>query len=62
MVSRELTDFATAVRDVPELRTVLKNPELDPATKAGVVADLIGDAAEHLRNIQHIAAEKGRKG
>ncbi|MGB8005236.1 MAG: ATP synthase F1 subunit delta [Gaiellaceae bacterium] len=61
-VSQELNDFATAVRDVPELRTVLKNPELDPATKAGIVADLIGDADELVRNFLKIAAEKGRIG
>jgi F-type H+-transporting ATPase subunit delta len=50
------------VRDVPELRTVLKNPELDSATKAGIVADLIGDADELVRNFLQIAAEKGRIG
>jgi F-type H+-transporting ATPase subunit delta len=61
-VSQELNEFAAAVRDVPELRTVLKNPELDPATKAGIVADLIGDADELVRNFLKIAAEKGRIG
>ena len=39
----ELSDFAAAVRDVPELRNVLRNPELDPATKA-----LVSDAPEEL--------------
>ena len=37
-VADELGDFAAAVRDVPELRAVLRNPELDPETKGGIVA------------------------
>jgi F-type H+-transporting ATPase subunit delta len=50
------------VRDVPELRAVLRNPELDPETKAGIVVEVIGGANELLRNFLRLAAEKGRIG
>jgi F-type H+-transporting ATPase subunit delta len=56
----ELSDFAAAVRDVPELRNVLRNPELDPATKADLVDSLIGGADELVRNFLRLAAEKSR--
>lgn len=61
-VAGELGDFALAVRDVPELRAVLRNPELDPETKAGIVVEVIGGANELLRNFLRLAAEKGRIG
>ena len=61
-VHNELSDFAAAVRDVPELRTVLRNPELDQQTKAGIVADLLGEADQLVRNFLRLAAEKGRIG
>lgn len=62
MVHQELLDFATAVADVQELRTVLRNPELDPDTKAGLVGELLGEADELVRNFLRLAAEKGRIG
>jgi F-type H+-transporting ATPase subunit delta len=61
-VAEELGEFALAVRDVPELRAVLRNPELDPETKAGIVVEVIGGANELLRNFLRLAAEKGRIG
>jgi F-type H+-transporting ATPase subunit delta len=61
-VAEELGDFAAAVREVPELRAVLRNPELDPETKAGIVAEIIGDADPLLRNFLRLIAEKGRSG
>ena len=61
-VAEELGDFAAAVRDVPELRAVLRNPELDPETKAGIVAEIIGDADPLLGNFLRLVAEKGRSG
>jgi F-type H+-transporting ATPase subunit delta len=48
------------VRDVPELRAVLRNPELAPDTKAGIVAEIIGEADQLLSNFVRLAAEKGR--
>jgi len=61
-VAEELDDFAAAVRDVPELRAVLRNPELDPETKAGIVTEIIGDADPLLGNFLRLVAEKGRSG
>ena len=61
-VHEELTDFVTAVREIPELRNVLRNPELDPETKAGLVGEILGEADELLRNFVRLTAEKGRIG
>jgi F-type H+-transporting ATPase subunit delta len=48
--------------EVPELRRVLRNPQLDPATKSGVVEELLGDADPLVRNFLRLTAEKGRIG
>jgi F-type H+-transporting ATPase subunit delta len=61
-VSEELADFAAAVRDVPELRAALRNPELDPSTKSAVLDELLGGADELIRNFLRLVAEKGRSG
>ena len=61
-VAEELGDFALAVRDVPELRAVLRNPELDPETKAGIVVEVIGGADPFVRNLLQLLVEKGRGG
>jgi F-type H+-transporting ATPase subunit delta len=61
-VREELADFAAAVRDVQELRTVLRNPQLEPRTKTAVLDELLGDADELLRNFLRLTAEKGRIG
>ena len=58
----QLQDFVAAVADVPELRAVLRNPQLDPKAKARVLTDLLGDADELLRNFLLLTAEKGRIG
>jgi len=61
-VHQQLGDFAAAIGDVPELRRVLENPELDPAEKAGVLGEILGDADELIRNFVLLVAEKGRAG
>ena len=61
-VHEALTDFAAAVEQTPELRTVLRNPQLDPAAKAGILADLAGDEDVLFRNFLLVVAEKGRAG
>jgi F-type H+-transporting ATPase subunit delta len=62
VVHEQLGDFAAAVRDVPELRNVLENPELDPQQKAGVLGEILEDADELIRNFVLLVAEKGRAG
>jgi F-type H+-transporting ATPase subunit delta len=61
-VHAELGDFAAAVRDVPELRAVLRNPQLDPRRKSDLLEELLGEADELVRNFLRLAAEKGRIG
>jgi F-type H+-transporting ATPase subunit delta len=61
-VHEQLGDFAAAVHDVPELRGLLENPELDAQQKAAVLGDILGDADELVRNFVLLTAEKGRAG
>jgi F-type H+-transporting ATPase subunit delta len=61
-VHEELGDFAAAVNDVPELRGVLRNPQLEPRVKEQIVGDLVGDAEPILQNFLRLTAEKGRIG
>jgi F-type H+-transporting ATPase subunit delta len=61
-VHEQLGDFAAAVHDVPELRSVLRNPQVDARAKADVVQDVVGDADELVRNFLRLAADKGRIG
>jgi len=61
-VSEELADFAAAVHDVPELRTALRNPQLDPRTKVAVLDELLSGSEELIRNFLRLVAEKGRIG
>jgi F-type H+-transporting ATPase subunit delta len=61
-VHEALGDFAAAVEQTPELRAVLRNPQLEPATKSRILADLAGDDEPLLRNFLLLTAEKGRAG
>jgi F-type H+-transporting ATPase subunit delta len=61
-VHEQLGDFAAAIGDIPELRRVLENPELDPQEKAAVLGQILGDADELLRNFLLLVSEKGRAG
>jgi F-type H+-transporting ATPase subunit delta len=55
-----LGDFAAAVHDVPELRAVLRNPQVDPQAKADLLERLLGEADPLVRNFLRLVAEKGR--
>jgi F-type H+-transporting ATPase subunit delta len=48
------------VAEVPELRSVLRNPQVDLRTKARVLEDLLGEADELVRNFLRLTTEKGR--
>jgi F-type H+-transporting ATPase subunit delta len=50
------------VRDVPQLRAVLRNPQLEPGIKVGVLDELLGGSDELVRNFLRLVAEKGRIG
>ena len=57
-----LSDFAAAAAGSPELRSVLKSPQLESRAKAGILADLAGESEPLFTNFLQVAAEKGRAG
>ena len=57
-----LGDFAKAVEETPELRLVLRNPQLESSAKANILADLAGDEDPLFKNFLMLVAEKGRAG
>ena len=59
-VREQLGALVEAIREVPELQAVIRNPELDPPEKANVLAAILKDADEFLRNFVRLVAEKGR--
>ena len=61
-VREELGDFVATIGDVPELRNLLRNPQLDPRARRAALDDLLGDSEELLRNFLLLASEKGRAG
>lgn len=58
----ELGDFVATVADVPELRNLLRSPQLDPRARRAALEDLLGDSDELVRNFLLLTAEKGRSG
>ena len=61
-VASDLADLAVALDEVPELRSFLRNPEVEPAGKAEVLREIAAGADELVRNFVHLVAEKGRAG
>jgi F-type H+-transporting ATPase subunit delta len=59
-VRDELDEFVTALHEVPELAALLRNPQLDPKTKAEALDGILADADEILRNFLRVVTEKGR--
>jgi F-type H+-transporting ATPase subunit delta len=59
-VQEELDDFVAAVRDVPELRAVLRNPQIDPRAKAAALEAITGGVHDTVRNFLLLLNEKGR--
>jgi F-type H+-transporting ATPase subunit delta len=56
----ELSDFVAAVREVPELRAILRNPQIDPRAKSGALEAITGGVHDIVRNFLKLLAEKGR--
>ena len=56
----ELEDLAGAIGEVPELESLLENPETESRVKADVLEQILGDADELVRNFARIVVEKGR--
>jgi len=61
-VHEALADFAAAIEQSPELRSVLRNPQLDPTAKAEILADIAGDDEPLFTSFLRLVAEKGRAG
>src|SRR5947207_15745183 len=61
-VREELADFVQAMHDVPELRAVLANPQVDRRAKAAALEGLLAEGDELVRNFLRLLAEKGRIG
>jgi F-type H+-transporting ATPase subunit delta len=61
-VHEQLGDFAAAIAEVPELRLLLLNPELDPQERSSVLGEILGGADELVRNFVLLVSEKGRAG
>jgi F-type H+-transporting ATPase subunit delta len=61
-VRDELGDFVAAQRDIPELRELLRNPQLDRRLKGSALEELLGGEEELVRNFLLLLAEKGRAG
>ena len=57
-----LAQLAEAAAEVPELRELLRNPQLDPRAKAAALQDLLAGGEELVRNFVLLLADKGRAG
>jgi F-type H+-transporting ATPase subunit delta len=62
VVREELADFVATLHEVPELDALLRNPQLDPATKSEVLDKLTADSDELVRNFLRMVAARGRGG
>ena len=58
----QLGDFAEAMSEVPELRELLRNPQLDARAKNAVVDAVAGDSDPLVLNLLRLMIEKGRAG
>jgi F-type H+-transporting ATPase subunit delta len=59
-VREDFAAFADAVASTDELRSFLRNPQIEPHVKREVLAALLSDADELVRNFLLLLAEKGR--
>lgn len=59
-VRDELAEFVAAADEVPELGSLLRNPEIDPRARRAAIEELLGDADPLVRNFLLLTVEKGR--
>ncbi len=57
-----LAQLAEAAAEVPELRELLRNPQLDPRAKAAALEDMLAGGEQLVRNFVLLLADKGRSG
>jgi F-type H+-transporting ATPase subunit delta len=61
-VAADLGELASALVEVPELQSFLRNPQIDPPQKSAVLVQLCAEADDLVRNFVRLVAEKGRAG
>jgi F-type H+-transporting ATPase subunit delta len=61
-VHEALSDFAAAIEETPQLREVLRNPQLESHAKGRILADLVGEDDVLFANFLQVVADKGRAG
>jgi F-type H+-transporting ATPase subunit delta len=61
-VREQLAQLVEAEREVPELRELLRNPQVDPRARRAALEDVLADSDELLRNFLLVLADKGRAG
>ena len=61
-VREQLRQVVEAEAAVPELRELLRNPQLDPRARAAALNDVLSGSEELLRNFLLVLADKGRTG
>ncbi len=59
-VRSQLAAFVEAVREVPELGALVRNPQLDPRAKVRLLEPVLEGTHEFLANFVRLLAEKGR--
>ena len=60
VVQEELGDFVQSIREIPELRALLRDPQLDPRAKVSALEQILGGADELVRNFLLLVTERGR--
>jgi F-type H+-transporting ATPase subunit delta len=61
-VRDQLEQVVVAAAEVPELRELLRNPQLDPRARAAALEDVLAGGDELLRNFLLVLVDKGRIG
>jgi F-type H+-transporting ATPase subunit delta len=61
-VQDQLAAVAEAMGELPQLRSVIGNPQVDAESKATVLEAAAGEPDELVSNFLHLIAEKGRAG
>ena len=59
-VREQFAQVVEAEAQVPELRELLRNPQVDPRARAAALGDMLGGGDELLRNFLLVLADKGR--
>jgi F-type H+-transporting ATPase subunit delta len=61
-VQEQLGAVAQAMAELPQLRSLIGNPQVDAGSKAAVLSAAAGEPDENLANFLKLVAEKGRAG